>query len=241
MFTPVLKSVELGSIISSSSGSSFSSISSISSIAHHSHRDMKLDMDLDTKLCMNLDNIVSQTQSLVERHPLAPLPPEVGSYRVVFLTRPCSSVPKWKNAILPTGAPGPWNLLSERASGWLVSLFSFWYRTREGQLNDHTVSVIWIFLRGRLNIINNLSPLIFNSFRRRIQSSELKDGERGNKWSDLFKHRARARGQKKRLKRGEEGSPAHSAGWKRWKLSTRARWKGRRRSKPWSSLIYHKV
>ena len=103
MFTPILKSVELGSIISSSSGSSFSSISSISSIfsiAHHSHRDMNLDMDLDTRFDMNLDtnlhNILSQTQSLVERHPLAPLPSEVGSHRVIFLTRPCS-VPKWKN------------------------------------------------------------------------------------------------------------------------------------------------
>ena len=83
MFTPILKSVELGSIISSSSDSSFSSISSIS---HHSHRDMKLDMDLDTRFDMNLDSIVSQTQRLVERHPLAPLPPEVGSYRVVFIT-----------------------------------------------------------------------------------------------------------------------------------------------------------
>ena len=97
MFTPILKSVELGSIISSSSGSSFSSISSIASIAHHSHRDMNLDMDLDTRFDMNLDtnldNILSQTQSLVERHPLAPPPPEVGSYRLIFLTCPCS-VPK---------------------------------------------------------------------------------------------------------------------------------------------------
>ena len=148
MFTPILKSVELGSIISSSSGSSFSSISSISSIAsiaHHSHRDMNLDMDLDTRFDMNLDtnldNILSQTQSLVERHPLAPLPPEVGSYRVIFLTRPYQC----RNEKMPSRQPQllfhEILYLREPLVG-LLAFFSFWYRTGEGQLKDHPVSVI---------------------------------------------------------------------------------------------------
>ena len=70
-----------------------------------------------------------------------------------FLTAllPMFSIDK-KKANKPTLSAFPWNPSFERASGWLVSLFSFWYWTRKGQLKSHPVSIIIRQCNGILKV-----------------------------------------------------------------------------------------
>ena len=74
-------------------------------------------------------------------------------YRLIFLTAllPMFSIVK-KKANKPTLPAFPWNPSFERASGWLVSLFSFLYWTRKGQLKSHPVSIIIRQCNGILKV-----------------------------------------------------------------------------------------